>query len=47
MRAAQKGVPTGVVYKQNEERLNAVGAEVLQVPLLLLWMDDHHCSDGR
>jgi len=30
VRAAQKGVPTGVVYKQNEERLNAVGAKVLQ-----------------
>jgi hypothetical protein len=35
VRAAQKGVPTGVVYKQNEERLNAVGAKVLQVPPLL------------
>ena len=29
VRNAQKGVPTGIVYKQNEERLNAVGAEVL------------------
>eukprot|EP00600_Ochromonadales_sp_CCMP1393_P013247 CAMPEP_0175013844 /NCGR_PEP_ID=MMETSP0005-20121125/10165_1 /TAXON_ID=420556 /ORGANISM="Ochromonas sp., Strain CCMP1393" /LENGTH=483 /DNA_ID=CAMNT_0016270387 /DNA_START=17 /DNA_END=1468 /DNA_ORIENTATION=+ len=30
VRAAQKGVPTGVVYQQNEERLNEVGAETLQ-----------------
>ena len=25
MRAAQRGVPTGIVYKNNEERLTAVG----------------------
>ena len=29
VRNAQKGVPTGIVYKQNEERLNAVGAAEL------------------
>jgi len=30
VRLAQKGVPTGIVYKQNEERLTAVGATVLE-----------------
>ncbi|KAJ1442045.1 hypothetical protein B484DRAFT_442458 [Ochromonadaceae sp. CCMP2298] len=30
VRAAQKGVPTGIVYKQNEERLTAVGSGVLE-----------------
>ena len=29
VRAAQKGIPTGIVYKQNEERLAAVGAPTL------------------
>ena len=36
VRAAQKGVPTGIVYKQNEERLNEIGTtstdRVLQIP---------------
>ena len=45
VRAAQKGVPTGVVYKQNEERLNAVGAEVLQVPPLLQIDDEDDNND--
>lgn len=31
VRAAQKGIPTGQVYQQNEERLAAVGSECLQV----------------
>lgn len=31
VRAAQKGVPTGQVYKQNEERLSAVGTTTLEV----------------
>ena len=30
VRAAQKGVPTGLVYKQNEERLNEVGTSILE-----------------
>lgn len=30
VKAAQKGVPTGVVYKQNEERLSAVGTRTLE-----------------
>lgn len=30
VRLAQKGIPTGIVYKQNEERLSAVGANVLE-----------------
>jgi hypothetical protein len=30
VRAAQKGIPTGLVYKQNEERLSEVGADVLE-----------------
>lgn len=30
VRAAQKGIPTGLVYKQNEERLSEVGAGVLE-----------------
>ena len=30
VKAAQKGIPTGVVYKQNEERLAAVGTRVLE-----------------
>lgn len=30
VRAAQKGVPTGIVYKQNEERLNEVGTNTLE-----------------
>ena len=30
VRAAQKGVPTGLVYKQNEERLASVGTKVLE-----------------
>lgn len=30
VRAAQKGVPTGLVYKQNEERLNSVGTGKLE-----------------
>jgi Protein of unknown function (DUF1415) len=31
VRAAQKGIPTGQVYKQNEERLSAVGTSTLEV----------------
>jgi hypothetical protein len=30
VRAAQKGIPTGVVYKQNEERLSEVGTLTLE-----------------
>lgn len=30
VRAAQKGIPTGQVYKQNEERLTEVGTKVLE-----------------
>ena len=30
VRAAQKGVPTGIVYKQNEERLNEIGTNTLE-----------------
>ena len=33
VRAAQKGVPTGQVYKQNEERLSEVGTTTLEVML--------------
>lgn len=33
VKAAQKGIPTGLVYKQNDERLSKVGSEVLQVIL--------------
>ena len=31
VKAAQRGVPTGQVYKQNEERLSAVGTTTLEV----------------
>lgn len=30
VRAAQKGIPTGIVYKQNEERLTSIGTKVLE-----------------
>lgn len=30
VRSAQRGIPTGVVYKQNEDRLNEVGTQNLQ-----------------
>jgi len=30
VRAAQKGIPTGQVYQQNEERLSKVGTKVLE-----------------
>eukprot|EP01038_Epipyxis_sp_PR26KG_P005370 gene5370-7448_t len=30
VRAAQKGVPTGLVYKQNEERLSEIGTKTLE-----------------
>lgn len=33
VRAAQKGIPTGIVYKQNEERLTEVGTSVLETML--------------
>ncbi len=35
VRAAQKGIPTGQVYIQNEEKLSAVGASALEVHLLM------------
>jgi hypothetical protein len=31
VRTAQRGIPTGQVYKQNEERLSSVGTKALQV----------------
>lgn len=31
VRSAQKGIPTGQVYRQNEDRLNSVGTSTLQV----------------
>ena len=34
VKAAQKGIPTGLVYQQNDERLSKVGSEVLQVMLV-------------
>jgi hypothetical protein len=37
VRAAQKGVPTGQVYIQNEQKLTAVGADKLQVSIALLF----------
>lgn len=33
VRAAQRGLPTGLVYKQNEERLTEIGAKNLQTML--------------
>jgi hypothetical protein len=40
VRAAQKGIPTGAVYKQNEERLIEVGGKTLQGMLM------GRCWDG-
>jgi hypothetical protein len=34
VRTAQRGVPTGQVYKQNEETLNGIGADALEVRVL-------------
>lgn len=40
VRAAQKGIPTGLVYKQNEKTLAAVGSEKLETMLRLRdWSD--------
>lgn len=40
VRAAQKGIPTGLVYQQNEKTLNAVGTEKLETMLRLRdWSD--------
>ena len=33
VRAAQKGIPTGLVYQQNEKTLNAVGTQQLETML--------------
>lgn len=35
VRTAQKGVPTGQVYQQNEQRLGDVGPDCLKVQILL------------
>ena len=35
VRAAQRGIPTGLVYQQNEKTLNAVGTEKLETMLRL------------
>ena len=35
VRAAQKGIPTGLVYKQNEKTLNSVGVQKLETMLRL------------
>jgi len=40
VRAAQKGVPTGLVYKQNEERLSSVGTRTLENMLYSRKWDD-------
>lgn len=40
VRAAQKGIPTGLVYKQNEKTLSGVGVEKLETMLRLRdWSD--------
>ena len=38
VKAAQRGVPTGQVYKQNEERLSAVGTTTLEVRYTLTFV---------
>ena len=38
VKAAQRGVPTGQVYKQNEERLSAVGTTTLEVRYALTFV---------
>jgi hypothetical protein len=40
VRAAQKGIPTGLVYKQNEKTLSAIGADKLETMLRLRDWDD-------
>ena len=35
VRAAQKGIPTGLVYKQNEKTLSNVGVDTLETCLRL------------
>lgn len=40
VRAAQKGVPTGIVYKQNEERLTEIGTNALEEMLYNRHWDD-------
>jgi hypothetical protein len=40
VRAAQKGIPTGLVYKQNEKTLGAVGSHQLETMLRLRNWDD-------
>jgi hypothetical protein len=40
VRTAQKGIPTGLVYKQNEKTLNAIGTDKLETMLRLRdWSD--------
>lgn len=40
VRAAQKGIPTGLVYKQNEKTLGSVGVDKLETMLRLRNWDD-------
>jgi hypothetical protein len=43
VRAAQKGIPTGLVYKQNEQTLGQIGTEKLETMLRLRdWTDIAH-----
>ena len=39
VRAAQKGIPTGQVYQQNEERLSEIGTETLEVRYLATYLE--------
>jgi hypothetical protein len=40
VRAAQKGIPTGLVYKQNEKTLSSIGVDKLETMLRLRDWDD-------
>jgi hypothetical protein len=48
VRAAQKGIPTGLVYKQNEKTLSGIGVEKLETMLRLRdWSDIAHVKVNR
>jgi hypothetical protein len=48
VRAAQKGIPTGLVYKQNEKTLSAIGVEKLETMLRLRdWTDIEEIKVNR
>lgn len=48
VRAAQKGIPTGLVYKQNEKTLSAVGVDKLETMLRLRdWTDTSEYKVNR